>query len=42
MFELLSKSAAVAPPSSEKLKLWRLAKPTHSGSMTSVIEIDDG
>ncbi len=35
-------TAAVAPPSAEKLKLWRLAKPTHAGSMVSVIEMDAG
>src|SRR5262245_2038655 len=41
-FELLLNSAAVVPPSDEKLKLCRLAKPTHSVSMTSVIAIDAG
>src|SRR5206468_8658709 len=40
--ELLLKAAAVAPPSSEKLQLWRFAKPTHSGSITSVISIEAG
>ena len=41
-FELLSNAAAVAPPSAEKLKLCRLANPTHAGLIASVIEIEAG
>src|SRR5438093_13445744 len=38
----LLNTAAVAPPSAEKLKLCRLAKPTQSGSIASLIWIRVG
>src|SRR5262245_10468762 len=41
-FALLLNTAAVRPPSPEKLQLCRLANPTHSVSITSVISIEAG
>ncbi len=41
-FEFWLNTAAVRPPSEEKLQLCRLAKPTHRGSITSVIWIEAG
>src|SRR2546427_5409544 len=37
-----SNSAEVAPPSSEKLQLWRFANPRQSGSITFEVEIEAG